>query len=336
MSKFIRLYDSKSTPLTGDMFTIVTKYFSEDPDILDTTGSSYISAEEAQDNIDYFTAEGYTMVDNGQPLGSANRKPKQYPRQFYIQNDQSGSVDSEFTSELEYGDEIILVDRSDAAEIHYFTVIATNCIDCTDDIVKVATKDYVEEGEDGYTKYEDLALAKDMNITASTPPYAITSTTVNNHAIKAVKNSRTDTYITVDTDTIVSYKFKEGVFPLGGYTVLKDIVHTGALNDIIIDASNYTGDEVEVKIEMDSTTAPETFKWRAGEYIGSTTPSNAYGETQRGISLQFVPLNLGSGDIKVKWLATTGHTTDTWTFKVYPNNKRIYKSQINKLDQIFR
>ena len=130
--------------------------------------------------------------------------------------------------------------------------------------------------------------------------------------------------------------FKEGIFPKGGYTVLKDITHTGALNDIVIDATSYTGDEVEVKIEIDSTTNPETFKWRFGEYISSTAPASAYAEIQRGLSLQFTPLDLGDGEIKVKWLATTGHTTDTWAFTVYPNNKKIYRNQIKELDKILR
>ena len=53
-------------------------------------------------------------------------------------------------------------------------------------------------------------------------------------------------------------------------------------------------------------------------------------------SVGFIPLNLGNGEIKVKWLATTGHTTDTWTFTVYPNSKRVYKNQIPELDKIYK
>tara|TARA_R100000315_G_C5235578_1_gene147472 strand:+ start:4496 stop:5578 length:1083 start_codon:yes stop_codon:yes gene_type:complete len=356
MSKFIRLYDSKYTPITGDMFTLEAINYSEDPDITcawsgNTTTSgtcaSYISTEKSQELVASFQARGRTMVDNGAEIGSSSRTPDLYPRQFYIKNDQSGSVDSEFTTELSFGDEIVLVDRSDGKTIHSFNVLSTDCANCTDDIVKVESKDILNE-DGNWVKYEVDALAKELLIVPTTYPYTPATQTVNNHAIKAVKKSREDTYVDVDIDTIAAYKenpdyraemivlFKEGIYPKGSYTVLKDIVHTGDLNDIVIDASGYTGDEIEVKIEIDSTTVPETFKWRAGEYISSTTPASAYGETQRGLSLQFVPLNLGDGNIKVKWLATTGHSTDTWTFKVYPNNKRIYRNQVKELNKIFK
>jgi hypothetical protein len=351
MSNFIRLYDSKYTPITGDVFVLKAYYYSEDNDIKDTTGSYLQTAEKGRDNLERFRKEGYTYGDptSTDRLTSkgGKRYPLQNPRQFYLVNDTSGSTDSDFVNELSQGDVIALVDNSDEKRIHKFTVLSTGCKDCDANTVKLVGLDYKRDNG-SWELYNDSRLARQVYIESRSAMLTDSTVSVNNHATSAAIEQSTDTYIDIHKDTIIAYKenpsnkletiitFKEGVFPKGGYTVLKDITHTGALNDIIIDASSYMGDQIDVKIEIDSTTNPETFKWRYGEYISSTTPSNAYAELQRGLSLQFTSLNLGDGEIKVKWLAATGHTTDTWSFTVYPNNKRIYRNQIKELDQIYK
>ena len=343
MNKFIRLYDSKFTPITGDIFTLVRHYYSEDNDIKDITGNNITKKTDGKAAVDYFIEHGYTYGDPNSsvsPTGKGGtRYPLKYPRQMYLVNDTSGSVNSDFVNELESGDIIHVINNTDEKTWYKFEVFSTGCIDCDANTVKLVSLDQIDENE--RWKLDSTELLRTQTIDGTT-------STLNQHATKAVIEQKTDTYIDVDPNTIISYKenssikyemivtFKEGIFPKGGYTVLKDITHTGALNDIIIDATSYTGDQVDIKIEIDSTTNPETFKWRFGEYISSTAPSSAYAEEQRGLSLQFIPLDLGDGEIRIKWLATTGHTTDTWTFTVYPNNKRIYRNQIRELDKIYK
>ena len=349
MSKFIKLFAAKDPPLTGDVFILAAYNYSEDNDVKDTTGDFAVTAEEGKANVDTFNANDITM---GSPTalqlaGNNNRTPAVYPRQFYLINDTSGSVDSDFQNELVRGDVIVAIDNSEYKEIHYLEVMSTACADCDANTVKIKSLDKTNEAGT-WIPFDWTTMAKVNEVLYK----GTTDTdTLNNHATSAtVQKLDSSDYIMIDSDTIVSYKehptnkdemiitFKEGVFPKGGYTVIKDITHNGDLNDIIIDASGYMGNEIEVKIEIDSSTSPETFKWRAGEYISSTTPASAYGETQRGLSLQFIPLNLGEGEIKVKWLATTGHhaSTENWTFRIYPNNKKIYRNQVKMLDKIFK
>jgi hypothetical protein len=346
MSKFIRLHKSNFIPLTGDIFILLPHFFSEDLDIKDVTGDNFTPAEDGKDNKKWFIEEGHTTGDPDSTAleGVGGRKPLKYPRQMYIVNDTSGSVDSDFVNELATGDVIHLISNNDENIEGVFTVLTTDCISCDANTVKINSKDYLDQDK-------NWSLFRERDFQKSFFDYDTkASSTLDNHALKAYVEKRDNLYdpINVNTDDIFSYEkhptydsemfvtFKEGVFSKGGHVVLKDIIHTGALNDIVIDASGYTGNEVKIKIEIDSTTNPETFKWRFEDYIEWTNPSSAYAETQRGLSLQFTPLNLGDGEIKVKWLATTGHTTDTWTFTVYPNSKRIYKNKIKELDKLYR
>jgi hypothetical protein len=338
MSKLIKLNRSNMRPLTGDIFTVITSFYSEDNDIKDETGSNFIRKAEGQENNRFFRREGYTTDSGG-------NNPLKYPRQFYIKNDQSGSIDSDFSNELETGDIIHLISGDTERPIeHSFEVLTTDCVDCSANIVKVSSKDVKDSTNNGWDLFNERELTRTyVDDDGNTQ-------TLNFHATKSYMTRKEDVNDTIyiKTDDISSYEshstytsemlvtFKEGVFPKGGYVVLKDIVHTGALNDIVIDASGYTGNQVEIKIEIDSTTNPETFKWRFGDYIHWSDPSSAYAEEQRGLSLQFTPLNLGNGEIRVKWLATTGHTSDTWTFTVYPNSKRIYKNKLIELDQTYK
>lgn len=355
MSKFIKLFAAKDTPLTGDIFILKAYYYSEDPDTKDTTGDNIHTTDEGKAVVNSFNAiddDNPAIRTAGDPdstynVGFLNRTPQKYPRQFYLVNDTSGSVNSDFQNELVTGDIITVIDNTDDKELHYLEVMTTDCVDCDANTVKLQNLDTTNE-VGNWTLFDVNRLAKAHTVTEKG---ASTTDTLNHHATSAtVQKLNSTDYVMIDSDTIIAYKqhpvnkdemiitFKEGVFPKGGYTVIKDITHNGDLNDIVIDASGYMGDEIEVKIEVDSSTSPETFKWRAGEYISSTAPASAYGETQRGLSLQFVPLNLGDGEIKVKWLATTGHhaSTENWTFTVYPNNKKIYRNQVKMLDKIFK
>ena len=49
MSKFIRLYKSKRTPITGDIFTLAAYNYSEDNDIKDNTGKEVEAALDLTD-----------------------------------------------------------------------------------------------------------------------------------------------------------------------------------------------------------------------------------------------------------------------------------------------
>ena len=349
MSRFIKLFAAKDTPLTGDIFILKAYNYSEDPDVKNTSADVNPTTDEGKASVDGFTSLGYTTGDPTSTalVGSTNRKPIVYPRQFYLVNDTSGSVNSDFQNELVVGDIITAVDNSSDNKVHHFEVMSTNCVDCDANTVKLQSLDTTTEGG-VWVPFDWTVMGKTNSVTHKG---ATTTDTLNNHETSATEQKPNSTdYVMIDSDTIVAYKqhptnkdemiitFKEGIFPKGGYTVIKDITHNGDLNDIVIDASGYMGDEIEVKIEVDSSTSPETFKWRSGEYISSTAPASAYGEIQRGLSLQFVPLNLGEGEIKVKWLATTGHhaSTENWTFTVYPNNKKIYRNQVKMLDKIFK
>ena len=105
MSKFIRLYKSKRTPITGDIFTLAAYNYSEDNDIKDNTGNYITSVATGVENRDYFTEHGYTMGSPTSTTGyGATRHPLTYPRQMYIINDTSGGTDSDFVNELEIGD----------------------------------------------------------------------------------------------------------------------------------------------------------------------------------------------------------------------------------------
>ena len=342
MSKLIRLYQSNMFPVTGDVFTILAHFYSEDNDIKDTTGNNWLSQTIGIQNKTFFQNQGYTTGDptSTAAVGQGGRNPLKYPRQFYIKNDQSGSIDSDFVNELEKGDVIHLISGHPEGMEESFIVSTTACVDCSANIVRIESKDTDDSDGDYNDRHFKRTYIDDAGNT-QTPNY---------HATKGyyIKNEDVNNSVFVQISDISTYEkhpvyrsemlvtFKEGVFPKGGHVVLKDITHTGALNDIVIDASGYTGEEVKIKIEIDSTTNPETFKWRFGNYIEWTSPASAYAEEQRGLSLQFIPLNLGNGEIKVKWLATTGHTTDTWTFTVYPNSKRVYKNQIPELDKIYK
>ena len=352
MNKFIKLYNSRTTSITGDIFTVIKRNYSEDNDVKDITGNYITAKDRGQANRDFFTANGYTytsnlLADEGtlSNVKGVGRYPMVFPRQYYLVNDTSGSVDSNFLNELVKGDVVWLVNTvqsgDDGAVLYKLKVLSINCVNCNANTVKLESLDYQDESGSWRSKIETGNLIRTYDVGGTT-------VTPNSHATSASVAQHDDSYILIDPDTIVSYQvnpdnvaemiitFKEGTFPKGGYTVIKDLTHTGALNDIIIDSTSYMGDQVDVKIEIDNTTLPETFKWRFGNYIASTTPSNAYAETQRGLSLQFTPLDLGNGEIKVKWLATTGHTTDTWSFTVYPNNKQIYRNQVEELDKIFK
>tara|TARA_R110002012_G_scaffold46992_1_gene123498 strand:- start:557 stop:1597 length:1041 start_codon:yes stop_codon:yes gene_type:complete len=346
MNKFVKLYDSKTTPITGDVFTIVIRNYSEDSDIKDITGSYITKKSIGEANRQKFIDGGYTYGDPDSAITDfqkgTSRYPMVHPQQYYLVNDTSGSVDSDFVNELEYGDIIHLVDGLNSDRFYRLKVASTGCVDCGANTVKLDGLDY----KDQTGSWRSIIQEKDLVRTYTDDDGS--TVTPNAHATSASIEQKEDTSIFIDPDTIVAYQenpnnvsemivtFKENVFSKGSYTVIKDITHTGALNDIVIDSTSYIGDQVDIKIEIDSTTSPETFKWRFGDYISSTAPSNAYAETQRGLSLQFTPLDLGDGEIKVKWLATTGHTTDTWAFTVYPNNKRIYRNQIEVLDKLYK
>ena len=354
-TKFIRLYDSKFTKLTGDKFELALINYSEDTDHLATpiSGTYDGSIKESIDIGGYNTIHTGTLGDPTSHVsnypGVSSPKPKIYPRQMYIVNDAS-SVASNFDAELSLGDIIYIQDSGSDTDIHAFevravagdidtfeditgtTVTVSRCLECdanTNNVIKVVSKD-VENEEGGWIP-ADAALEK-------------------NAGTLARKESSTDSYIEVDYGDIRAYKedpndalqmlvtFREDIFPSGGHVYLEDITHNGSLNDLIIDASSYLGDEVQIQIEIDNSAAPETFKWRFGDYISGTTPASAYAETQRGLSVHFIPLKLAGGEIKVKWLALTGHhaTTENWTFTVYPNNKRLYKNKILELNAIYK
>jgi len=359
-SNFIRLYDSKLTTLTGDNFTLAAINYSEDSDNIATPPSGHYEGSTKQyiDNGGYSTVHTGTTGDPTSHVSNyptiSTPKPIIYPRQMYIVNDRSGSTDSDFNGELTAGDIIHIQDSSTFPGTHTFevqaiagdvstvtddspaTVNVSKCLECDanstseDHVVKVVSKD-TESEEGGWDVYNTILTSDPGTVARKENPLTDTYTEVDYGDIKAYKKDSND-----DLQMIVT--FREGLFPLGGHTYLEDITHNGDLNDIIIDASSYTGDEVQIKIEIDSSTAPETFKWRFGDYISSTTPSSAYAETQRGLSVHFIPLKLAGGEIKVKWLALTGHhaSTENWTFTVYPNNKRLYRNRILELDAIYK
>ena len=336
MDKFIRLYDPY-TKILGDKFELVVVPYSEDTDVLRGKNSSRTDVQTEETDADIkadFIKQGYTITSGGS-------NPLVDPKQFYILNDTGGSVDSTFGTDLVIGDVIHLIDgrdNNDFITTHSFRVIGTAdteagkwCSDCGVNKIKI-------EVPEDHDVYKRPAILQEVDSAG---------TTVNNHATAAYKSTRYDKSEVIRLDTIASFKedpdnklrmlvkFKEGIKPKGGYVINDDIVHTGALNDLIVDASSYIGDQVQVKIEIDNTASPETFKWRYGDYITSTAPASAYAETNRGLSLYFVDLDLGDGNIRVKWIATTGHTTDTWTFTVYPNSTKMYRNQAGKLRNLF-
>tara|TARA_Y100000034_G_scaffold24417_1_gene28488 strand:- start:473 stop:1555 length:1083 start_codon:yes stop_codon:yes gene_type:complete len=358
-SSFIRLYDSKLTTLTGDKFELAAINYSEDEDNIATPPAGHLEGSV----LEFIDDKGYNKVHTG-TLGDPTThvsnypnisipKPLIYPRQMYIVNDTSGSVDSDFNGELVAGDIIYIKDSSNSPETHSFevraiagdvrtvkdqsgaTVNISKCLECDtnstsqNNVVKVVSKDI--DGEEGWESYSTILTSDPGTVARKENPLTDTYIEVGYDDIKAYQEDSND-----DLQMIVT--FREGLFPPGGHIYLEDITHNGDLNDLIVDASSYTGDQVQIKIEIDSSTAPETFKWRFGDYISSTAPASAYAETQRGLSLQFIPLKFAGGEIKVKWLATTGHhaSTENWTFTVYPNNKRVYRNRILELDSIYK